>query len=307
MANSGELGDILSLALQQTGVGALNPPRLSLDNPSSILNEAADTIDDSLLSSDIGSLTQGLLSNLARPTSSKPATALHHGLVRQGGSGTGMSNRVDGLPVGNLIDISSFPEIANGSFGGGLGPEENGPVDLSALEENIDLDELLSGVDPMPPVSLATSGESTSGMAELDPAAMLFPPPSTAPNPLSNGADSDDISSLLDVTGAEYLESLSREPSSLTPLPSYGPPSSGNGGSNVRQFSYGATYPNSSRGFGVGTVPQQLTHSRSSVYQRSNSLATPFMAPGSLSPRGSAMGMVRGPQMQRVAVRYMYV
>ena len=60
----GGLGDILSMALQQTGVESVTPPSIALDSRS-ILNAAANTLNSSLLSSDIGALTEGLFSTLA--------------------------------------------------------------------------------------------------------------------------------------------------------------------------------------------------------------------------------------------------
>lgn len=60
----GGLGDILSMALLQTGVDSLAPTQISMDS-NSILNAAANTLDSSLLSTDIGVLTEGLFSTLA--------------------------------------------------------------------------------------------------------------------------------------------------------------------------------------------------------------------------------------------------
>lgn len=61
---SGGLGDILSLALKKTGVSSGQSPSHQFD-PSSVLNEAAGVINNSLLSSDLNTLTQGLFSDLA--------------------------------------------------------------------------------------------------------------------------------------------------------------------------------------------------------------------------------------------------
>ena len=61
---SGGLGDILSLALKKTGVSSGQSPSHQFD-PSSVLNEAAGAINNSLLSSDLNTLTQGLFSDLA--------------------------------------------------------------------------------------------------------------------------------------------------------------------------------------------------------------------------------------------------
>ena len=69
--SQGGLGDILSLALKKTGVSSGNAPRqLTTDEPSSFLNHAAGAIDDSLLSTDIGTLTEGLFSDLSSVKSS---------------------------------------------------------------------------------------------------------------------------------------------------------------------------------------------------------------------------------------------
>ena len=63
---SGGLGDILSLALKKTGVSsAHSPQQLTHGEPSSVLNEAAGAINNSLLSSDLNTLTEGLFSDLA--------------------------------------------------------------------------------------------------------------------------------------------------------------------------------------------------------------------------------------------------
>ena len=69
--SQGGLGDILSLALSKTGVSSTHSQlQLSHGVPSSVLNRAAGAINDSLLSSDINTLTQGLFSDLASVTSS---------------------------------------------------------------------------------------------------------------------------------------------------------------------------------------------------------------------------------------------
>lgn len=62
---SGGLGDILSLALKKTGVPSTQSSSAHPFEPSSVLNEAAGAINDSLLSSDLNTLTQGLFSDLA--------------------------------------------------------------------------------------------------------------------------------------------------------------------------------------------------------------------------------------------------
>ena len=62
---SGGLGDILSLALKKTGVPSAQSSSARPFEPSSVLNEAAGAINDSLLSSDLNTLTQGLFSDLA--------------------------------------------------------------------------------------------------------------------------------------------------------------------------------------------------------------------------------------------------
>ena len=67
----GGLGDILSLALKKTGVSSTQSQlQLSHGEPSSVLNQAAGAINDSLLSSDISTLTQGLFTDLASVKSS---------------------------------------------------------------------------------------------------------------------------------------------------------------------------------------------------------------------------------------------
>ena len=62
----GGLGDILSLALRKTGVSSSHSQlQLTHGPPNSVLNQAAGAINDSLLSSDITTLTQDLFSDLA--------------------------------------------------------------------------------------------------------------------------------------------------------------------------------------------------------------------------------------------------
>ena len=74
-SQGGGLGDILSLALKKTGVSSgRTPQQLSHGEPSSVLTEAAGAINDSLLSSDLKTLTQGLFSDLASAKSSQNST-----------------------------------------------------------------------------------------------------------------------------------------------------------------------------------------------------------------------------------------
>ncbi len=310
--SSESLGDILSLALQQTGVGSLNAPKLRMEHPSSILNEAANTIDDSLLSSDIGSLTQGLLTTLARPASSVAARSAPQSQLRQAvkqeGEGMATSLGPGAGCCGNLVDLNSLPDFATGAFGGGM---EGGPLDLSVLEDDINLDELLSGGDSMPPVSLATGGVTTSGIQGMN--ALLFPP-TNGPSFLENGTglEDDDLSTLLSATGTDYLESITQDmvakPMSNVPSPPYIPPvtplSITGNYSFVRQVSTGRTSTNSALKFDVNAVAQQLTQSYPTrpPFHRSNSVATPFMVSPSasgtvLASRGSVMaagGIPRG-------------
>ena len=72
--SSGGLGDILSLALKKTGVPSAQSPSAHPFEPSSVLNEAAGAINDSLLSSDLNTLTQGLFSDLASVKGPSPSS-----------------------------------------------------------------------------------------------------------------------------------------------------------------------------------------------------------------------------------------
>ena len=198
---SGDLSDILSLALEQTGVGSLCPPGAAHGDPNSLLNEAAGSIDDALLSSDIGALTQGLMSDLVSvrnsAPSSKPLPYVHMNKGRQG------------VPVpitSEWMDIPDFPRLMPAQIGSDIGQG----ADLDLLEENINLDELLGGGGPIPAVSRI---ETVNPVPSSHATHTLHHPiqrPVELPLPSTDSITDDDLTSLLSDTGNEFLESFSQ-------------------------------------------------------------------------------------------------
>ena len=237
------LGDILSMALEQTGVEALQPPQISMDSHS-ILSAAADTLDSSLLSSDIGVLTEGLFSTLAMvketpiplvannltapvvttqsevPLESTPPAIVQETIAQEA------PVPVEAVPMSTEASVLSKPSPVMGGESLDLHqPVAKGEaegvkteVQSSMLDDDIDLNEFLSvgddidaninhlsllGMDIAPPVSASESSlQSTTGP--------LPPPLPESDTGTNNDATSsiDDLSSLLSITGSQYLESL---------------------------------------------------------------------------------------------------
>lgn len=241
------LGDILSMALEQTGVESLAPPQISMDS-NSILSAAAGTLDSSLLSSDIGVLTEGLFSTLAMVKEtpiplvsnhlSVPVVATQSGLplestpqaIVQETAAQEAPVLAGAVPMSTEAPILSKP---NPDMGGesldlrqpvakGEGEGVKTDTQASTMDEDIDLNELLSvgddidaninhlsllGMDVAPPVSTSkTALQSATGPPPLP----LDPPLPESDTGANNDPASsiDDLSSLLSITGSQYLESL---------------------------------------------------------------------------------------------------
>ena len=206
----GGFGDILSMALKQTGVESVSSPQVDLANPNGILNEAAGAIDVSLLSSDIGSLTKGLFSSL---------------------SGTNAVNPCEKTPVSLSNGTALFP-MAHSPVSGlrSVPTEYPNPLikqesaGLDFLPDNV-LD-LLSDGTVLSGNNSGLSGDSVphASVSQLSFAVPPIATPPTHPTFLTDmpmqtdtGLD-DDLSDLLNSTGAEYLESLAQESDSKLPL-----------------------------------------------------------------------------------------
>lgn len=240
----GGLGDILSMALMQTGVESMAPPQISLDS-SSILNAAANTLDSSLLSTDIGVLTEGLFSTLAmvREGPSKPQTvndSTDTAAVTQPGMTMSGSNQVApsllGTTHSSLAPSAAVPttsETATHNLNVEAArsiqsltvtepPSEaevktaqllKAELQNSCMDDDIDLDELLSAGDVNADVNhislldMDVNGSETLQSASND---SLKPPTinvASSGDPNTSTTD-DDLSSLLNMAGSQYLESL---------------------------------------------------------------------------------------------------
>ena len=227
MSNEGGLslpGDILSLALQQTGVENLAPPKLGMVDSSSILTAAAATINANLLSSDVKDLTEGLLTSLstskASPIASSAGNVSH---ATQGqwtyAQDSGIHRSVpESVPFMDLgpISMDSIPGA------GGLAHNSMGS-DISDLEM-LDFNDLLCGdttgiesLVPAPPVSNPNVGNSVPIPHNNGTNLGQDPFPSVLPSYSSSSPLDDELSSLLNATGTEYLESLSQEMEPLAP------------------------------------------------------------------------------------------
>ena len=254
----GGLGDILSMALRQTGVESMTSPQISLDS-SSILNAAANTLDPSLLSSDIGVLTRGLFSTLAivRDSPSKPSLAASGRtscsiadvtpadiattysiplaaplleMTCSTGSESAKAaafdrNKQDALSKPSSSPVAELPSTSESERPGG---DEAQLVKLqtqnSCMDDDIDLDELLSVGDNVNAnishISLLDMEVGPSGDVSTFPSAtpVSFDPQSFSAASTghaggsgaaaSSAGEDDDLSSLLNMAGSQYLESL---------------------------------------------------------------------------------------------------
>ena len=233
-------GDILSLALQQTGVESLAPPTISMADSSSILSAAAATINSNLLSRDVEALTEGLLTSLT--TTKATPNASSAGNVLQSPQGqwtysqearmhcsapdtTFTTSCVSQSVPCNFMDLpmDSVPAV-NGLATGSMGSDIS---DLELLDFN-DLLPSIASLVPAPPVSNSNMGNSipipcNSGThLSQDPFQSALPSYSTNGSALDGSLD-DELSSLLNSTGTEYLESLSHNTVPQVPAPPYIP------------------------------------------------------------------------------------
>ena len=243
----GGLGDILSMALLQTGVETVPTTQISLDS-NSILNAAANTLDSSLLSTDIGVLTEGLFSTLAlvkeNPAiENKPcavnkcsASTSHDDMktvsVSVSTSDSTQQQRVTALAstaTNNenlIVGAGELPTLPH-AFPLVEPPSETevktaqllkSELHNSCLDDDIDLDELLSGAgDGMNvDVPLLEAAVGPSSTLEAVSAAPCHSPDQTVGTDTGNSNTAvDDLSSLLNMAGSQHLENLpvSRAPS----------------------------------------------------------------------------------------------
>lgn len=122
----GGFGDILSQALSQTGVEQFDIPPLVTGDSTSLLNAAAEAIDNSLLSTESSVLTENLFSSLAQQP--KPA-----------------------MPVSNLPVITAPPPAQPYAEQGEAGDD----LDLDLLGDGFDLGDLLASDDGVaPPINM---------------------------------------------------------------------------------------------------------------------------------------------------------
>lgn len=293
----GGLGDILSLALEQTGVGAISTPQISLDDPGSLLNAAAGTIDNSLLSSDIGSLTEGLFTSLSGSRVPSPCRTPPRGYDQRPAVNTS-------VPVASASrGYPSTPPMNNNGLGQSttavFSSQRGGDLGLP-FPDNIDLNELFSDND------------STPGSAVPNPPISASIPRTGGPVPFQATLDDldifdEDLSNLLNDTGSEYLESITGvfdapAYTSQPPIPASGTstlshyPASINTNDTTRSLldpnmSFGrmsaySTSPmtTSTMKFNVGQVTRPMSMAAS--------LMTPTTFNGQLLPRGG-MGRAR--------------
>ena len=241
----GGLEDILSMALMQTGVDSVPPAQISMDS-SCILSAAANTLDSSLLSTDIGVLTEGLLSTLAmakgNTTAGKPPT-VNTSTRSSNSAGLSVVASQPGVSVAPPLCTTpsslapseklTTPEVAIGKLDTTVVPAQSSPLPLtlarppsesevktaqilraelhsSCMDDDIDLDELLSVGDNMNTElghleGSATALQTVSSNVPQPPASNQFFGSSSNTNTSSTD---DDLSSLLNMAGTQYLESL---------------------------------------------------------------------------------------------------
>ena len=236
----GGLGDILSMALEQTGFELDTSIELNLLDTNALLNVGGSCTDDPYLSMDIGSLTQGLFSGLS----------------------SAMLTATSPLPLSSVMSVQTPSSIAETtvifSQQGGIQSSKQPPASVkteptkpsfNSVEldlDGINLNELISQDPPIadflpknsqaavPSLSelqvLAQNSLITAvpSLSELLPRPILAAVPSVAtpalPQPLlvaQQQLDStDDLSALLDSTGSEYLDSISSVVKTEVSIPS---------------------------------------------------------------------------------------
>ena len=197
---SGGLGDILSLALEQTGVGMLPTPHVAVEDPTSILSAAAGTIDNSVLSSDIGALTEGLFSSLHGTKVSTSMDTSYEAMPPQRMRSNGPNT------TGNAGFPAPFPSSTGCGFNacstGGGNHTELCDIDLK------DLDDLLSD-DSSNVATVPGQNSAISVPNALD----SIPYQTSNHNAHSSTAFPayDELSELLNDTGTDYLESITQQ------------------------------------------------------------------------------------------------
>ena len=196
------LNDILSLALEQTGVGALPTPHVSVEDPTMILSAAAGTIDNAVLASDIGELTEGLFSSLhgVKPPVAVPSTTVYGTMSPQ----RGVTN---GSTVPHSINRSGFVRpFPPPPMDCGLNAHSMSGSHAEPLPDLGDLDDLLPNVD-----AAAVPVQNTEISIPNAFGSMSFQ--SSNQNPATNTALSldDELSDLLNDTGSEYFENFTRQ------------------------------------------------------------------------------------------------
>ena len=192
--------DILSLALEETGVDVLSTLDVSdsVEDPTSILNAAAGTIDNAVLASDISELTEELVSSLRN----KPPVAL--------------------LPItayGNLSILRgdvACPLEGDG-FVGSFSPPNTHSTDGSHAKSLPDFD--LKDLEDQLHLCQTTKISS--------PESLPFQSQASNPTPVTNTADLTTDDKVLDLVNtlksSEYLESLIQSNTFDTSIPSYLP------------------------------------------------------------------------------------
>lgn len=244
----GGLDDILSMALLQTGVESVTPTQIPMDS-NSILNAAANTLDSSLLSTDIGVLTDGLFSTLGlvkeNPVISKPHTVASNSggatpvqpstATNRESSGSNhvvapsiVATQPSSVTVPATTSAVSGQSAMRGLEGPALPliqpPSESevkaaqllkAELHSSCMNDDIDLDELFSGGDAVNAdvgdISFLDSAVSTGPSIQTPSTGVPLPPPTSLgslTNSTNTASGGDDLSSLLDAAGSQYLESL---------------------------------------------------------------------------------------------------
>lgn len=201
---SGGLGDILSLALEQTGVGVLPTPHVAVEDPTSILSAAAGTIDNSVLSSDIGALTEGLFSSLHGTKEPASMVASYEAMPPQMMKGSGHNIAGSGFTGSFPAAMECGHDVNPCSTGGNH--SELCDIDLK------DLDDLLCD----PSSNAGTVPHQNPGVSVPN-ALGSVPFQSSNQNSAFNTQSSttlpiyDELSELLNDTGTEYLESITQQ------------------------------------------------------------------------------------------------
>lgn len=194
------LNDILSLALEQTGVGVLPTPQVSVEDSTSILSAAAGTIDNAVLASDIGELTEGLFSSLHKPPVAVPPTTVYRTMSPQRGAANG-STVPHSMGGSGFVRPFPPPSMDCSLNGHSMSASHGDPLpDLG------DLDDLLPNVSAaaVPVQNTEISIPNTLGS---------IPFQSSNQNP-ATGTDlsfDNELSDLLNDTGSEYLENFTRQ------------------------------------------------------------------------------------------------